>query len=657
MKCGKWKRMLSLMTTVALILSMMITVGAEEVLTRGEFSVALAEMAGVSGQVSAYLEKDSKFDDVEEDSTYEGYANLVMAKRWMTGVDDGIFAADQIITQVEALTAIMRYLDIPTEYAEVWPDDYSEIAEIAGLTDGYDYDASAALTGTVLAAMQDAAANIAGKPLIGISWKSDSQDYSTFHQIIENNGGVPFELPQITSAEEAAEVVYKVDGMIVTGGQDINPDLYGDDAHPMLEDNNEDRDIRDTSDINLIQQAVAADVPMLAICRGMQMLNVAMGGGMIQDIPSYLEVETEEYDTHRVPASVEDRDYARHEIYVTEDAQWLSDIIGGDYLDNVPSWHHQAVDPERIGEGLTVAAYGPEDIIEAIEYQANEFTLGIQFHPERDALGENALCDIEICNYFFETLISYADESDKTVIGLSWKSYTQNYTDLVEILDKAGAVAVILPQITTYEEAVAALETVDGIIMTGGEDINPALYGDEQHPMSENNTDFRDIRDTSDYNLILAAIDEDVPMLAICRGMQMMNVALGGAMIQDLPSYLDTTAEEYTVHRRDDGEDYAFHDITIEKGTLWLEEIVGDTELENVPSWHHQAIDPERVAESLTIAAYGPDDVIEAVEYQDNEFALGIQFHPERDALGGDAVCDVTICLAFFQTLVEYASN
>lgn len=113
------------------------------------------------------------------------------------------------------------------------------------------------------------------------------------------------------------------------------------------------------------------------------------------------------------------------------------DTIGGSELEGVASWHHQAANPERVGEGLTVVAYGPEHIIEEVEYQANTFALGIQFHPERDVLGEDALCDVEICRHFFETLVDFA--SDKPVIGISWGGDPQDSIDLHRIIrEKAG---------------------------------------------------------------------------------------------------------------------------------------------------------------------------------------------------------------------------
>lgn len=408
MKYNRVKRFLAMATTTAMLLSTATFVASAEdstTMTRGELAKYLVEVAEMTEMVEEYAAMDSFFVDVAEDSEYEGYINLAASEGWLNGVGDDTFGIEVEATELQAAVALMRYIDMPTSFATAWPADYSAMASTAGLI----FDEEAVLTAEAMEALAYTAVALDELPIIGISWKSDTQDYSSFHGVITTAGGVPVEMPQIFSAEDAAEYVLMVDGLIVTGGQDINPELYGEEAHPLLEDNTEDRDIRDTSDVNLIQQAVAADLPMIAICRGYQMFNVAMGGGLIQDIPSYLGTDGEEYDTHRMPASAENRDYARHEITVEEGSLWLEDIIGGTYLEDVASWHHQAINPERLGEGLTIVAYGPEDIIEAVEYQENEFALGIQFHPERDvALGEDAICDWDICLNFFQTLVEYA---------------------------------------------------------------------------------------------------------------------------------------------------------------------------------------------------------------------------------------------------------
>ena len=222
-----------------------------------------------------------------------------------------------------------------------------------------------------------------------------------------------------------------------------------------------------------------------------------------------------------------------------------------------------------------------------------------------------------------------------------------DYTDIQDIVHKAGGVVTHLPQLTGYDQAVQALGTVDGIVATGGEDINPDLYGEEHSPLLEDNTEYRDIRDTSDYNLIQAAVKTDEPMLAICRGMQMFNVVCGGGLIQDLPTYLGKD-DSYRIHRNKP--EWARHDITVTDKDSNLYQIVGGESLANVASWHHQVANPERIGQGLSVVAYGPDNVIEAMEYKANDFSVGVQFHPEADALNNQAF------MAFFDALVSHAA-
>lgn len=647
MKRNSLSKVLSLITAVSLLFGMMVTAhAAEPTLTRGEMAALLVEGAGLSEQVASYQAKPSAFKDVAESSAYKGCINLAYEKGLVSGTGNGCFSPNAKATQVEAAAVVLRSAKVPGEVLEAWPASFNTAADSTGLLAGVNYNANGQVTEAAFRQMMSNAAAMAGKPFIGISWKNDAQDYSSFHDIIALASGVAVELPQISNLEDAKAAVNAVEGIIVTGGEDINPDLYGEKHDPLLEDNNAHRDVRDTSDYNLIRAALDANEPMLTICRGTQMLNVVCGGGLIQDLPTHLNKDGATYVTHRYSAS---GDYARHDVTVEEDSKWLQDILGSTSVQNVASWHHQVLNPARVGKGLTVVAYGPEDVIEAVEYQANTFALGIQFHPERDALGKDAKCDVDTCRSFFKTLVYYATNQDKPMIGISWGGDPVDYVDMHEIIDKLGGVTVRMPQITSYEDAVEALKTVDGIIMTGGEDINPDLYGEEHSPLLEDNNEYRDIRDTSDYNLIKAAVDEDVPMLAICRGMQMLNVVCGGGIVQDLPTYLGTDDASYKVHRN--RPDWARHDITVTDNSKWVAQIVGNDSMKNVASWHHQVLNPERVGKGLIVTSYGPDEVIEAVEYQSNEFTLGIQFHPEADAKENPDFA------AFFGTLVKYAGN
>lgn len=286
----------------------------------------------------------------------------------------------------------------------------------------------------------------------------------------------------------------------------------------------------------------------------------------------------------------------------------------------------------------------------------------------------------------------------RPTVGISWQADTiePEYLNHAEIFERNGAYAVYLPQITDAESAREVLSQVDGIFVTGGEDWNPALYGETAYVHGSNG--WNDVRDVSDLNLLQQAIAMDVPMLAVCRGAQGLNVALGGGLIQDIGTYLgqkvqngeedasrvsvvmdDSSCE--TPHYRVvlDGvdhrgaTDYNYHtiaggvdneNVAIDKTkSKWMYQILGTDSLNFVATWHHQAANPERIGKGLTVVARSSDGIVEAIEYQDNLFALGLQFHPEHDALSGTCVDSYgnvidqnkDQCNALLGALVHYA--
>ena len=302
------------------------------------------------------------------------------------------------------------------------------------------------------------------RPIIGISWKSNDPwggygtTYEDFAEAFERNGAYAVYLPQVHDADEAREVLSQIDGIFMTGGEDWNPDLYDQEQTP--HGSRGWNDARDTSDINLMQQAIEMDVPLLTVCRGTQGLNVALGGGLIQDVPYYLGQRIqndEEYRNNHTYEVQNDTGYQKwnsetqsFEIYscgedshllVTvdelthggstyhklapgadgfgiskENSKWLYKIIGSDSIDLVATAHHQAVDPTDLGDGLTVVAMSSDGIVEAIEHKDSLFALGVQWHPERDALEDTKKYDdgtpIDVdqnkCNALLKALVDYA---------------------------------------------------------------------------------------------------------------------------------------------------------------------------------------------------------------------------------------------------------
>ena len=181
------------------------------------------------------------------------------------------------------------------------------------------------------------------------------------------------------------------------------------------------------------------------------------------------------------------------------------------------------------------------------------------------------------------------------------------YTDAIV---RAGGIPVVLPIIDDQALAERLLAKVDGVVFSGGPDIDPAEYGEE---VWNGTVKIDAVRDRSDLLLARAALSSGKPVLAICRGEQLMNVVLGGTLYQDIPTQVDT----FIKHSGFD------HRIGVEKGSV-LYQIFGQDSL-SVNSSHHQAVkDP---APGIRISAYAPDGVVEAYEY---EHVLSVQFHPER---------------------------
>ncbi|MFM1652881.1 gamma-glutamyl-gamma-aminobutyrate hydrolase family protein [Brevibacillus sp. B_LB10_24] len=184
----------------------------------------------------------------------------------------------------------------------------------------------------------------------------------------------------------------------------------------------------------------------------------------------------------------------------------------------------------------------------------------------------------------------------------------------------AGGIPIVLPFLNP-EAALEAAALCDGVILSGGEDVDPLYYGEEPHPQLGYTT--RE-RDEAEIALIRHALEHSIPLLAICRGVQILNVTLGGTLIQDIPSqWSDPLQHSQKVERGRDT-----HAVAIEPGS-WLAEILGAMRI-RVNSLHHQAL--KEVADDLKVAASASDGIIEAVEYTGSSFAVGVQWHPESMA-------------------------
>jgi putative glutamine amidotransferase len=192
----------------------------------------------------------------------------------------------------------------------------------------------------------------------------------------------------------------------------------------------------------------------------------------------------------------------------------------------------------------------------------------------------------------------------------------------VQAVQRAGGMALLLaPDPAVAQAPDRMLDLLDGLILAGGADMDPATYGQEPHPTVDA---FNPVRDAFELALASRALERDLPLLGICRGMQVLNVARGGTLIQHLP---DVVAHDD--HRRTAGTFAGNdHDVTLEPGSL-AERAAGEA-LHPTKSHHHQAID--RLGEGLTVTGWATRDRLpEAVEDPERRFALGVQWHPEAD--------------------------
>jgi putative glutamine amidotransferase len=199
-------------------------------------------------------------------------------------------------------------------------------------------------------------------------WKAvDSEPYE---EAMRAAGIEPVLVSPEAFASTAGDIPEAASGLLLMGGSDVNPDRYGETRHPETHDPD---DARDELECSLIKKALARDLPLLAICRGIQILNVAHGGSLVQHLDS----------TERHRKRPENRGQPAHQVVVLPGTR-LASILGGALTLDVNSRHHQAI--ARVGDGLVVSARDAEDsTIEAVERPDKRFVVGVEWHPENMA--------------------------------------------------------------------------------------------------------------------------------------------------------------------------------------------------------------------------------------------------------------------------------
>jgi putative glutamine amidotransferase len=241
----------------------------------------------------------------------------------------------------------------------------------------------------------------------------------------------------------------------------------------------------------------------------------------------------------------------------------------------------------------------------------------------------------------------------RPIIGITtgrrnlWNARSESQTAAVacslaypQSVERSGGAPVLLPRSDDEDVIASVMSAVDGLLLSGGGDVVSLLYGAEPHPK----TTYQDpIRDRMEFQAVRLAMDSRLPILGICRGIQSLNVALGGTLVQDIGSELPGASQHYTRER----ETVLAHTIDIEPDSL-LAKVLGTTTTA-VNSWHHQAVGD--VAEGLRVNCRARDGVIEGLEADDGRPVLAVQCHPE-------ACCeDYPLFQKLFDWLVEEAAR
>lgn len=244
------------------------------------------------------------------------------------------------------------------------------------------------------------------KPLIGIGCDVLQQQgerdrafaFTTYTEAIRRAGGIPVIIPP--QPENAPDIVEELDGILLAGGEDCDPAAYGEPRHPSVEPMDP---RRQNNDLTLAKTARDRGIPTLGICLGLQMMNIAAGGSLIQDINSAMKTD--------IDHASEPSDRHRHGVTL-ESGTKLANILGQRELD-VNSSHHQAI--RTPGNGLRVTAHAPDGIIEGLEDPSHPFYVGVQWHPE-DMKGEKSASTL--FGAFIDAARKFAQQKEKTATEL-----------------------------------------------------------------------------------------------------------------------------------------------------------------------------------------------------------------------------------------------
>ncbi len=239
------------------------------------------------------------------------------------------------------------------------------------------------------------------RPLIGITSADFTREFGKpYHGSYARNawaiadaGGLPVYIPTGLDEDILHDLYERVDAVLLPGGPDVDPAIYGQERHPETKVID---DARDSLELTLARWTYADDRPLFGICRGHQVMNVAFGGTLVQDIPSIVETGL----SHDTPDTLP-RSTLQHEVTLDADSH-LASILGTTQV-AVNSLHHQSV--ERAAPGVMITGYSPDGVVEALEAPDKRYVLSVQWHPEDLYAGDDGM------KRLFESFIEAARES------------------------------------------------------------------------------------------------------------------------------------------------------------------------------------------------------------------------------------------------------
>lgn len=198
------------------------------------------------------------------------------------------------------------------------------------------------------------------------------------------------------------------------------------------------------------------------------------------------------------------------------------------------------------------------------------------------------------------------------------RDWIWNTNDYFRAVQRAGGIPVLLPFVESESEAAEVLERVDGLLLSGGDDLDPQLYGEMPH---EKMGAIVPERDVTELAYARSALRMNLPTFGICRGHQVLAVAFGGTLWQDIPSQVPSAMK----HRQEAPRWFASHPVAVAPGTTLAALVGGEAQ---VNTYHHQAV--KEAPSGWVVSAVAPDGIIEAMEQPDHRFALSVQWHPEN---------------------------